>query len=225
MASYVSSKMKRKGLDEVYGDFSDLFLSAPATKIRRLDAELPLISDNIEPFTTSVLGKGLLPDEEMCGAVLDERSGLTEAVSPSTFNEERALVMYKPPDAQFASSLKINPKLITCLKNYTFWPRNPNMLVEEQPEEDLQSPTNKCLAVVPWVPSHVSVTRQVMEALASGNEPIEEQMEAEAAHTSMEIEEENRESDISGVGAQGNQQWQQHCMTPQLLQNNSTIMW
>ncbi|KAL0922191.1 hypothetical protein M5K25_006160 [Dendrobium thyrsiflorum] len=161
----------------------------------------------------------------MCSAVLDGRSGLTEAVSPSTLNEERALVMYKPPDAHFASSLKINPKLITCLKNYTFWPRNPNMLVEE----DLQSPTNNCLAVVPWVPSHVSVARQVMEALASGNELIEEQMEAEAeaeaAHTFMEIEEENRESDISGVGAQGNQQWQQHCMTPQLLQNNSTIMW
>lgn len=219
MAIYVSGKMKRRDLDEVYGDFSDLMFSAPATKIRRLDAE---------PFTTSVLGKEL-PDEEMsaaAAAVLDARSGLTEAVSPSPLNEERALVMYRPSDAHLASPFKINPKLITSLKHYTFWPRNPNMLVEEERVEEAQSPANKCLAVVPWVLSHAAVTRRVMEALASGNELIEEPMEAEgAAHASMEIEEENGESDNTGVGAQDSQPWQQHCLTPQLLQSNSTIMY
>lgn len=225
MASYVSGKMKRKDLDEVNGDFFDLLLSAPATKIRRLDAELPLIVENHERFTTSVLGKEL-PDEEMCSAVvLEGSSGLTEAILPPTLNEERALVMYKPPDAHFASSLKINPKLVTCLKNYTFWPRNPNMLVEEECGENMQSPTKKCLAMVPWVPSHATVTRQLMDVFATGNELMEEPMEIEgAAHTSMEIEEENGESDNTGFGAQGNQQWQQHCMTPQLLQSNSTVM-
>ncbi|XP_020592286.1 uncharacterized protein LOC110032855 [Phalaenopsis equestris] len=226
MAIYVSGKMKRKDFDEVYGDFSDSLISAPATKIRRLDVELPLIAENQEPIFPSILGKER-PDEEMSSAVMDVRSGLIEAVSPSTLNEERALVMYHPPDAHMASYFKINPKLISCLKNYTFWPRNPNMLVEEEVEEEMQSPAKKCLAVVPWVPPHADVTRQVMEAFASGNEPNEEPMEAEDAEatTNMEIEDENGVSDISGIGVQANQHWKQHCMTPQLPQSNSTVMW
>lgn len=80
------------------------------------DSELPLISNNQEPFTTSVHGIQL-PDEEMSAAVMDGRSGLTEPASPSTLNEERALVMYRPSDAHMASSFKINPKLITGLKS------------------------------------------------------------------------------------------------------------
>ncbi|KAE8657966.1 hypothetical protein F3Y22_tig00116976pilonHSYRG00207 [Hibiscus syriacus] len=36
-------KFKRKNIDQVNDDFSDFSLSSPATKIRRLDADLPPI--------------------------------------------------------------------------------------------------------------------------------------------------------------------------------------
>ncbi|EOY32080.1 hypothetical protein QUC31_019553 [Theobroma cacao] len=44
-------KLKRKDIDQVNDDFSDFSLSSPATKIRRLDAELPPIIEEEESFT------------------------------------------------------------------------------------------------------------------------------------------------------------------------------
>jgi len=46
----LSGKLKRKDIDQVNDDFSDFSLSSPATKIRRLDAELPPIIEEEEPF-------------------------------------------------------------------------------------------------------------------------------------------------------------------------------
>ncbi|XP_021275888.1 uncharacterized protein LOC110410491 [Herrania umbratica] len=43
-------KLKRKDIDQVNDDFSDFSLSSPATKIRRLDAELPPIIEEEESF-------------------------------------------------------------------------------------------------------------------------------------------------------------------------------
>ncbi|KAK9098313.1 hypothetical protein Syun_025358 [Stephania yunnanensis] len=42
-------KMKRKDLEEVVDDFTDFYLTSPARKIRRLDAELPPIMEEDEP--------------------------------------------------------------------------------------------------------------------------------------------------------------------------------
>ena len=46
----LNGKLKRKDIDLVNDDFSDFSLSSPATKIRRLDAELPPIIEEEEPF-------------------------------------------------------------------------------------------------------------------------------------------------------------------------------
>lgn len=48
MAGFLSGKMKRKDLEEVYDEFSEFSLSSPARKIRRLVRE------------SSLLGKSLL---------------------------------------------------------------------------------------------------------------------------------------------------------------------
>ncbi|RRT49146.1 hypothetical protein BHE74_00047398 [Ensete ventricosum] len=47
MASFLTGRAKRKESEEVYDDFSYFSLSSPATKIRRLDADiLPMIEEN-----------------------------------------------------------------------------------------------------------------------------------------------------------------------------------
>lgn len=231
MAGFLSVKMKRKDLEEVNDDFSEFSLSSPARKIRRLDAELPPIMEEEEPAISIVC------DQQLVAPV--------EEPVPSTLNEERALVLYKPVNAQLLQSssssnlsLRVNTDLIPGLKNQVIWQGCANAMPELMRDGDNEvATTASCLAVVPWVPSQYQ--HQVGTTLGTGvsgmGTGLSEPMEAEATDVSlMEVEEENVPVVVDGLRkaptgmgeGEGLQQWQQHCMTPQLPQNASTpIMW
>lgn len=211
MARFVPGKMKRKGLDEVYDDFSDLSLCAPATKIRRLDAELPPIMEERGSIGGSVLGHQLFKGD-MDDALPDVASVMKKAVLPPTVNEERALVLYKPVHSHFGPSLKMDPELISGLKNPAFWPGYQN-LVEEDFLEDQQSSSNSCLAVIPWVPSQFSAPMLEVSTSESGTNT--EVMEVGANGESMEIDGDHGQLVDTGVGSGSFNQWQQHCMIPE----------
>ncbi|KAH0458987.1 hypothetical protein IEQ34_011801 [Dendrobium chrysotoxum] len=218
MASFVPGKMKRKGFDEVYEDFSDLSFSAPALKIRRLDAELPPIMEERGPIERSVLEPQLLKGD-MGDAVLDVASVMKEEVFPPTVNEERALVLYKPVHSHYVPSLKMDPELISGLKDPAFWPGYQN-LVEEAFVEEQQSSSINRLAVIPWVPSHLSAPG--LEVSSSENGTIAEVMEEGADGESMEIDGDHGQLVDAGFGSGSVRQWQQHCMIPEHTHITST---
>ncbi|XP_017700290.2 uncharacterized protein LOC103715535 isoform X1 [Phoenix dactylifera] len=237
MAGFLPGKMKRKDLEEVYGDFSEFSLSSPARKIRRLDAELPPIMEEEDSAVPVVFEfeQQQLPRDLMSGSSSMPESGstMTDAVPVPALNEERSLVLYKPVDAQLLwspaqsnVSFRVSSDLIHGLKNQAFQSGN------QMRVEDKSAVSSNCLAVVPWVPNKGSVV-----ATGSGD-PIEvqskvsqEPMEAEQIESvSMEVEEERDQAEQAsidgGAGGEGFHQWQQHCMTPQLPPNPSTpVMW
>lgn len=211
MASSVPGKMKRKGYDEVYEDFSDLSLCGPATKIRRLDAELPPIIEERCPIRGSVIEPQFL-NGDIDDLVPDVASVMKKADFPPTLNEERALVLYKPVHSQYASSLKMDPELLIGLKNPAFWSGYQNLVEEDFVEEQPSSSINS-LAVVPWVPSQFSAPG--LEVATSESETIEEVMEVGADDESMEIDGNHEQLVDTGVGAGSFHQWQQHCLIPE----------
>eukprot|EP00268_Persea_americana_P029584 TRINITY_DN28618_c0_g1_i1.p1 TRINITY_DN28618_c0_g1~~TRINITY_DN28618_c0_g1_i1.p1 ORF type:complete len:234 (+),score=63.24 TRINITY_DN28618_c0_g1_i1:241-942(+) len=231
MAGFLSVKMKRKDLEEVNDDFSEFSLSSPARKIRRLDAELPPIMEEEEPAIS------ITRDQQLVAPV--------EEPVPYTLNEERALVLYKPVNAQLLQSssssnlsFRVNTDLIPGLKNQVIRRGCANAMPELMRDEDNEvAKTASCLAVVPWAPPQYQ--HQVATTLGTGvsgmGTGLSEPMEAEATDvSSMEVEEENVPMVVDGLRkaptgmgeGEGLQQWQQHCMTLQLPQNASTpIMW
>ncbi|XP_072992714.1 uncharacterized protein [Typha latifolia] len=206
MAAFVAGKMKRKDVEEVNNDFSEFSLCSPARKIRRLDADLPPIME--EEQLPSVAG--------IVESVMDD-----DSVPTLPSNEERALVLYKPVDAQLLIgpsqsnvSFRVSSDLIHGFKNQILHQgMNHSQFWESKP-----SGVNNCLAVVPWVSPH-----------KLQNEIAEEEMESEGAQgTSMEIEEDiDQAAPGGGNGGDCLHQWQQHCMNPQLLATNPStpIMW
>ncbi|PKU72297.1 uncharacterized protein LOC110106302 [Dendrobium catenatum] len=218
MASFVTGKMKRKGVDEVFDDFSDLSFSAPALKIRRLDAELPPIMEERDPIGRSVLEPQLLKGD-MGDAVPDMASVMKEEVFPPTVNEERALVLYKPLHSNFVPSLTMDPELISGLKDPSFWPGYQNLVEEDFVEEQQSSSINR-LALIPWVPSNHSASR--LEVSSSENGTVEEVMEEGADGESMEIDGGHGHLVEAGFGSGSFRQWQQHCMIPEHTHFTST---
>lgn len=223
--------MKRKEVEEVYDDFAEFSLSSPARKIRRLDAELPRIMEE-EPLMP------LSCDQQVAVPM--------ESAVPSTPapNEERALVLYKPVNTPIMMqssggssnfTFKVHPDLISGLKNQVYWPGGVNSITEVKDEEERSmnngaTSTNSCLAVVPWVPQQHQAATPGTDNATVGVELAEPMaIEAEGDASTMEIEGRESGGMEMGMGAgagEGLQQWQQHCMTPQLPQNTSTpIMW
>ncbi|XP_077238575.1 uncharacterized protein LOC143879833 [Tasmannia lanceolata] len=233
MAGFLSVKMKRKDLEEVYDDFSDFSLSSPARKIRRLDAELPPIMEEEDPVMPQDLNPPL-PEESIKGSIPQLAVEMTEAMPSLHLNEERALVLYKPVKTPLLESsgssnlsFSVHTDLLQGFKNRYFWSGNSNLITEAAGEEA----TNDCQAIIPWVPSQLPVTQETDD---SGMEiGLSEPMEAEeVGATTMEVEEDTmtgrQEVRESGGMGEGLQQWhQQHCMTtPQLPPNTSTpLMW
>ncbi|KAL0788646.1 hypothetical protein Bca101_004892 [Brassica carinata] len=141
MAGYdcVPTRMKRKEIDRVNDDFSDFSLSSPASKIRRLDLDLPPIME-----------------EEV--VVMEEH----DHIQSSPQNEERAIVLFKPPPQHHHQPhLFVDRSLISGLKSKAFSKLFFNFLyllvrflhdVAVADEEDYKA--NKEQAVVPWNPSH-----------------------------------------------------------------------
>lgn len=211
-------KMKRKDLelDEFSDDFSDFSLSAPARKIRRLDAELP--------------------------PIMEEEEAAVEDLELSPNNEEMAIVLFKPVNAPFIQhspsnlSFSVDSELISGFKKDQFLQKRQSGPINSADEEEASNAaTRGCLAVVPWVPSQLPP----MPATQMEAPEASELMEAEeTGATTMDIEEDYNNPGIGQVhpsvnvcgempGSEGLHQWQQqHCMMPQFPQNTSTpITW
>ncbi|GLU10533.1 hypothetical protein SLE2022_273270 [Rubroshorea leprosula] len=201
---------KRKDIDLVNDDFSDFSLSSPATKIRRLDAELPPI----------------IEEEEF------PEAPVTEELPAAT--TEKAVVLFKPVNNHVLHShsnisVSVDSEIISGFKK--------QFLQSASMSEVNDMSTNKCRAVVPWVPSVVPYVAG--EDVSPPEAP--ELMEAdEMGVASMDIEENDcvRNNCVSmeqepghgnGVlkASESFHQWpQQHCMIPQLPQNTFTpITW
>lgn len=96
MAGYdcVPMRMKRKEIDRVNDDFSDFSLSSPATKIRRLDLDLP--------------------------PIMEEEVVMEDDIQSPPQNEERAIVLFKPPPPPpllHQPNLFVDRSLISGLRN------------------------------------------------------------------------------------------------------------
>ncbi|XP_058736035.1 uncharacterized protein LOC131608123 [Vicia villosa] len=220
-AHYNFLKRKATGtVDQISHDFSDFSLSSPATKIRRLDAELTPIVEEEE----------------------EENEPLTVS------NDERAIVLFKPSLHSSPSfSLTLNSDLISGIKNnQVSWSKQCDdyydNLIEQNDNKDRR------LAIVPWVPQSSSGssshtfdddgdddnnenTIELMEADVMGEEKEDEEDEG----AMMDVEEQQqRHNDSSCFNSSGFnypptmvEGFQQHCLFPQIIpQNTSTpITW
>lgn len=205
-------KMKRKGCDEVYEDFSDLSLSAPATKIRRLDAVLPPIMEDRFPIGGSVLEPRLL-EGDMDNAMPELALATKKAVFPPMVNEERALVLYKPVHSHIGGALKMDPELISGLKNPSFWSWYQNLVDDEFVAEQESSSSINSLAVIPWVPSQFSAPG--VEVSTSESAMLDEPMQVGADGESMEVDGDHGQVVDADIGPGSFPQRQQHCMIPE----------
>ncbi|KAL0903348.1 hypothetical protein M5K25_027721 [Dendrobium thyrsiflorum] len=205
METIVGGRMKRRGVGEIYDDFTDLSLSAPATKIRRLDAEFPPFMEERQQVVGSMLDVEL-SEGEMSNAAPNAGVTMNESSFPPAGNVERALVLYKPVNYQLDPSLNINPELITGLRKSVFWPGSCD-IVQESFGKGYHI---NCLALVPWAPSESHTTATMVELSTSRSELLEEPMEIE-----------NDQSAKSGIECESFHQWQKHCMLPELTQTTT----
>ncbi|CAN4096627.1 unnamed protein product [Withania somnifera] len=228
--------MKRKDLEDVYDEFSDFSLSSPARKIRRLDAELPPIIEEVEDpeipiafeqaatypsFGNNVVNRGL---------VIEELPSVPE-------NEKRAIVLFNPmntPPVHSPSNffVEVDPRFINGFKSQFFWENRANAFksADNGAREQDSSSTKECRAVVPWVPSQLPSAEQ---AEIVGQPGISDMMDAEDIEgVAMDVEDssvnaEPRTAVEAGAISvnEGLHHWQQqHCMTAQLPQNTSTLI-
>lgn len=193
------NKLKRKGID---GDFSDFSLSSPATKIRRLDAELPPI----------------IEEDGFPGAPVIE-----EPTSPPE-NGEKAVVLFKPVNTYpllvpSNISLSVDSDIISGFRKQFL-------------SKTIDTSANECRAVVPWVPSPVPYSAGESVSPAEDQESMEADEMGEASmdieencDSSMEQE---QACGVAGLSAsEGFHQWQQqHCMITQPPHNTFTpVTW
>ncbi|KAK7358459.1 hypothetical protein VNO77_00387 [Canavalia gladiata] len=210
---------RKGGVDEVGDDFSDFSLSSPATKIRRLDAELPPIVEEEEPLP--------LPNQERALVLFKPF-----VHSPSSFS----LTLH----SDLLSGIKNNQYPWSKQRD-----SDCDRLLGLESQEHEQERNNRELAVVPWVPSPSSRFSIVDDSLNTNAELMEaDEMEGEGSMM-MDVEQEdaagnsitsasstihfptipNLHQQHQGFGAM-TEGFQQHCLLPQLPQNTSTpITW
>ncbi|CAG7883166.1 unnamed protein product [Brassica rapa] len=206
MAGYdcVPTRMKRKEIDRVNDDFSDFSLSSPASKIRRLDLDLPPIME-----------------EEV---VMEDH----DRIQSSPQNQERAIVLFKPPPQHHHQPhLFVDRSLISGLKNRFL--HDVGVADEEDykaNKEQAVVPWNPSHYQFLESKGTFQKPRQAEIVELDGDDTMMEEAD-------MDVEEKENSSVTSGSSVslpewQQPQQQQQllHCMMPQLPQTNSTpISW
>ncbi|XWS71015.1 hypothetical protein CRYUN_Cryun03dG0100700 [Craigia yunnanensis] len=200
----LSGKLKRKDIDQVNDDFSDFSLSSPATKIRRLDADLPPIIEEEELF----------PENHERAIVL-----FNPLLHNNNNNNNNNTPLLRSPSAL---SISINSDLISGFKNQFL--RESDMKSTDYDEarfEQSNKATEGCLAVVPWVPSQIPSVES-----SDGELEVPESMEGDE----MDVEE-NNSNNVRMEQEHGDEfdgllkpsealHWtHQHCMIPQPPQN------
>ncbi|KAK7845251.1 hypothetical protein CFP56_009873 [Quercus suber] len=194
-------KMKRKDLelDEFSDDFSDFSLSAPARKIRRLDAELP--------------------------PIMEEEEAIIEDLELSPNNEEMAIVLFKPVNAPFVQhspsnlSFSVDSELISGFKKEEASNAATRGCLAVVPWVPSQLPP------MPATQMEAPEASELMEAEETGATT----MDIEEDYNNAGIGQVHPSVNVCGEmpGSEGLHQWQQqHCMMPQFPQNTSTpITW
>ncbi|KAK8595810.1 hypothetical protein V6N13_000497 [Hibiscus sabdariffa] len=197
-------KLKRKDIDQINDDFSDFSLSSPATKIRRLDADLP-----------PIIEEDSFPENH-------ERAIVLFNPNPLLLDPNQA----PPPPTPFFS---LRSDLISGFKNQLL--RATDTISAESEESKKES--EGCLAVVPWVPSQIPSVESIdFEQEVPVPESMEtDEMDVEENYSGKESMQEGHGYQFEGLKPREacHHQWaqpQQHCMIPQPPQNPFTpITW
>ncbi|XP_047947367.1 uncharacterized protein LOC125193583 [Salvia hispanica] len=233
MEANFQPRMKRKDFEHVNDDVSDFIFSSPATKIRRLDAELPpMMIVEEEPEVAAATfdqSQQLLPE------LSSKSGGLKIEELPDLGENERAIVLYQPSTPIVRSpanfSVSLDPRFISALKNQVLrsssvnsWRLDSDEGVTED-DTDISSSGNGCQAIVPWLPRPANGDNSYQQF--DGGEMMEAEETGEA--TSMDVEDSPsiQQSNSGSVPlSQGLPQWQQHCTISQPPQNTAMpIVW
>ncbi|KAK5834698.1 DBH-like monooxygenase protein 2 [Gossypium arboreum] len=195
-------KLKRKDIDQVNDDFSDFSLSSPATKIRRLDADLP-----------PIIEEDSLPENHEKAIVL---------FNPNPLHLHDTPPLSSPPSTL---SFSFDSHLLSGFKDQIL--RAADMKSAETEENKMEN--EGCLAVVPWVPSQIASveSRDSEQQVLSLMETDEMDVEENCSNNGSMQEEHGYELDgLKPRDALHNWAQQQHCMLPQPPQNPFTpITW
>ncbi|CAN6174850.1 unnamed protein product, partial [Urochloa humidicola] len=215
--------LKRKGAEAPQPWLDVDGVSVPATKIRRLDAEVPPVEHAVgAPLLQP--GASVAPQPvQMSGDVAPPVAAVSVAVP--AVNDERAIVVYQPAEAarnllegplRPGASLRVSPDWIHGLRSTMLQEAsNHRALFEELAGRD----ENLNLAMVPWAPAQVHA-----RAFSSS---AEEMVDADQDGDGSSMEVEHQPTPPAGVALQGeafqhqhhHQQWPlQHCVAPQQLQ-------
>ncbi|XP_047324431.1 PH domain-containing protein DDB_G0275795-like [Impatiens glandulifera] len=232
-------KMKRKDIENINDDFSDFSLYSPATKIRRLDADLPPIIEEDEPDFPSWINR---PDDATTfggGGVDNLTSNIKPVMSENVdgggggdivlFN---IITTTTTPLPLSSSRFSIDSDILSQIKKDILSSTKHSSLVKSSSEDDddddddegrKNTRRNECLAVVPWNPS---LQKLPCTSNMQGEMEEDEQM-GEA--TLMEIEEDNsQQQQMNDNLQQQQQQQQQYCMMiPQYSSqmNDNFLQW
>ncbi|CAD6224368.1 unnamed protein product [Miscanthus lutarioriparius] len=215
--------LKRKGEEAPWFDVDGV--PVPATKIRRLDADVPPVEAAVgvplvEPGVSVTPQPFVVGDLRMSGNV--EPPAAAIGVAAPAVNEERAIVVYQPAEAarnllhgplRPGASLRVSPDWIHGLKSTMLQEAsNYRALFEEMAAGD----DNLSLAMVPWAPAKAHA-----QAASSSTSAADEMMDADqdGDGASMEVEHgvEGQTAPPAGGALQGeafhhnyHQQQQQH---------------
>ncbi|VVA99099.1 unnamed protein product [Arabis nemorensis] len=193
-------------------------------KMKRKDIDR--VNDDFSDFSLSSPARKIRRLDLDLPPIMEE-----EEIQSAPVNEERAIVLFKPPQHHCQPSsgqLFVDRNLISGFKN--------RFLQNAALDDDLydeDDKTNKHQAIVCWNPSQF----QFLESTGTIKESHEpEIVELDGEDTMMEEAAMDVDEGNSGSAslpqqqqlAEGSYQWQQqlHCMVPQLPQTNSTpISW
>ncbi|GMY17676.1 L-arabinokinase [Fagus crenata] len=227
--------MKRKDLQDIFDEFS-------SRKSRRLDVDI-LQNMNEDPTTIvpQILEQGLLQEQPFIssGNMVQTEAPVIDSMPSNINSEERALVLYNPPNIPFVKSpsspdftIVVNSELIPGLKDILSLGGNGKLVKSVEKDDTEKNPvvSNDCLAVVPWVASYLPLASGENTQSAGLPEAMETE-EVEIMDTDY-----NSSSSICGqrtfeyggtVEEAGElHHWQHHFMQPHLLKNNSApVTW
>ncbi|XP_062198519.1 uncharacterized protein LOC133901241 [Phragmites australis] len=194
----------------------------PATKIRRLDAEVPPVEPGAgvpPPPQQPIFG---VEELRMCGEEAAPAVGVS--VGPVAVNEERAIVVYQPTEAarnlllgplRPGVPLRVNPDWIRGLKSTMLKEASNHRALFEESRDD-----NPNLAMVPWSPAQAQAASS---STAAGEEMMDADQDCDGASMDVDHDGSGQPAPPTGVAPQGeafhlqpqHQQWPpQHCMAP-----------
>ncbi|RCV12311.1 hypothetical protein SETIT_2G258900v2 [Setaria italica] len=226
--------LKRKGAEAPQPWLDVDGVPAPATKIRRLDAEVPPVEPAVgaplDQPGASVPPRPFVVVEEvgMSGDMAPQAAAV--GVGAPVVNDERAIVVYQPAEAarnllqgplRPGTSLHVCPDWIHGLKSTMLHEAsNHRALFEELAARD----ENLHLAMVPWAPAQIHAhTHAGSSSAAAAAEMMEADQDSDGASMDVEHDVEGQPTPAAGGALQGeafhHQQWPpQHCVAPQQLQ-------